>query len=295
MPDFRDMQVLEALGRHRHFARAAKECGISPPAISGRLRSLERQLGAQVVKRGNRFLGFTPEGEIALRWARRIVADAAEMRLEISRARGALAGGMSLGSVPTALPWAARIASRLMRAHPELQIEIRSMSASQLHQELTNFGVAAGVTYLDEERPASSRSTHLYDERYVLVAPSSLAPRTGGAATWSEAARLPLCLLTRDMRNRQRLDQIFTSATGAAPQPKLETNAITVALASVADGDTATVAPEILAETLPPARFVCLPLREPDARTPMGIVYRDMDPTSPALDGLLSVLDDLSR
>ena len=295
MADLRDMQILEALGRHRHFARAAAECGISQPAFSTRIRNLEQQLGAQVVKRGNRFMGFTPEGEIALRWARRMMADAEGMRLEISRAKGALSGRLVLGAVPTALPWAARISSRLMHAHPELLIEIRSMSASQIQQELTNFTIAAGITYLDSARPAATSAMRLYDERYVLVAPPSMAPRPAGSATWREAAGLPLCLLTRDMRNRQRLDEIFTEATGAAPQPRLETNALTVALSQVASGTVATIAPEILAEILPLPQACRLPLSEPEACTPIGVVFNDADPASPALDALLRVLQTTVR
>ncbi|MEM9141051.1 MAG: LysR family transcriptional regulator, partial [Pseudomonadota bacterium] len=60
MPDLRDMELLAALARNRHFARAATECGISQPAFSARIRNMELDLGAAIVQRGNRFVGFTP-------------------------------------------------------------------------------------------------------------------------------------------------------------------------------------------------------------------------------------------
>ena len=74
MTDLRDMQILTALARHKHFARAAEECGISQSAFSARISNLETEFGAPIVQRGNRFLGFTPEGEIVLKWARRLLA-----------------------------------------------------------------------------------------------------------------------------------------------------------------------------------------------------------------------------
>ncbi len=295
MTDLRDMRLLEALGRHQHFARAAEQCGISQPAFSTRIRNLELQLGTPIVRRGNRFMGFTPEGEIALRWARRMVADAERLRLEISQAKGTLSGRIAIGAVPTALPWAGHIAARLMGVHRDLQIEVRSMSASQIHQELNNFTITAGVTYLDSARPAATRAVSLYEERYVLLAPHSLAPRLSGTATWKEAALLPLCLLSRDMRNRQRLDEIFTAATGGSPLPRLETNALTVALAQVANGSVATVAPEILAETLPVPGASCLPLTEPVAQTPVGIVFHHSNPASPVLETLLRIAREIVR
>ena len=53
MTDLRDMQLLAALARKNHFARAAEECGISQSAFSARIRNLEVEVGAPIVKRGN--------------------------------------------------------------------------------------------------------------------------------------------------------------------------------------------------------------------------------------------------
>ena len=47
MLDLRDLECLSALARHKHFARAAEECGMSQPAFSMRIRNLEdRQVEA---------------------------------------------------------------------------------------------------------------------------------------------------------------------------------------------------------------------------------------------------------
>ncbi|HBS51352.1 MAG TPA: LysR family transcriptional regulator, partial [Rhodobacteraceae bacterium] len=73
MIDLRDLHFLTALARHRHFAKAATECGVSQPAFSMRIRKLEQRLGVSVVRRGNRFQGLTPEGEAVLHHARRIL------------------------------------------------------------------------------------------------------------------------------------------------------------------------------------------------------------------------------
>jgi len=48
--------------------------------------------------------------------------------------------------------------------------------------------------------------------------------------TWAEAAQLPLCLLTRDMRNRQLLDKIFAQVQ-TAPSVVMEANGFNAALA----------------------------------------------------------------
>lgn len=291
MADLRDLELLAALARHQHFARAAEACGISQPAFSARIRNLELDLGAPVVKRGNRLIGFTPEGEIALKWARRMMADARGLREEIAAAKGSLSGVLTLGVVPTALAYAARAPAALRAHHPRLAVQIHSMSSSRIHKGLDDLSLDAGVTYLDREAPPHLALTPLYEERYVLLAPPALAPRKTGTATWAEAAALPLCLLTRDMRNRRILDEAFASHVGARPEPAMETNAFTAALALAASGAAATILPEQLSETLDVSQDMArLPLVEPELRTPIGLVTSERAPQPLAVTALIAAL-----
>ena len=66
------LELLLALAKERHFGRAAEACGVTQPTMSTSIKQLEEFLGVMLVQRGSRFQGFTPEGERALDWARRI-------------------------------------------------------------------------------------------------------------------------------------------------------------------------------------------------------------------------------
>ena len=78
------LELLLALAKERHFGRAAEACGVTQPTMSTSLKQLEEILGVMLVQRGSRFVGFTPEGERTLDWARRIVGDVRGMREEIN-------------------------------------------------------------------------------------------------------------------------------------------------------------------------------------------------------------------
>ena len=84
--------MLLALAREQHFGRAADACGITQPTLSAGLKQLEESLGVLLVNRQSRFIGFTPEGQRVLDWARRIVGDARAMHDEISALKRGLAG-----------------------------------------------------------------------------------------------------------------------------------------------------------------------------------------------------------
>ena len=67
------LRYLVALNEHRHFGRAAQACHITQPALSNALRALEQEFEAVIVKRERNYVGFTPEGEIILASAQRML------------------------------------------------------------------------------------------------------------------------------------------------------------------------------------------------------------------------------
>jgi DNA-binding transcriptional LysR family regulator len=284
MADIRDLQLIVSLSRHKHFSRAADDCGISQPAFSARIRKMEEGFSLPLVRRGNKFMGFTPEGEVVLKWARKLLLDVEGMRQEIDALNNNLNGKLALGVIPTALPFAAKVSSQLRRLHPNLSIEIHSLSTRQIEIRLNDYSLDAGIMYFEDADPETTEK--LYEESYVLITPGDLAPRRSGQATWAEAAKLPLCLLTADMRNRQFLDAVFASID-AVPTVVMEASGFTAVLAQVANGAAATIAPRDVAETfLARGATVQLSLIDPVATHTVGFSIKDQTPIPPMVQAL---------
>jgi len=289
-PELRDLQLLLALARRKHFTLAALDCGISQPAFSARIRGLEQQLGVPIVRRGNKFLGFTKDGELVLAWAHRLLADAEGLRQDVEIAKGELSGVLVLGVVPTALTFAAAVSTQLRLAHPKLVMQILSMTSAQIARGLNDFSLDAGLTYDDGKELAALSFEPVYKERYVLLSPAALAPKKRGSISWKSAARLPLCLLHQDMRFRQILDAVFQTA-GVTPEPVMETNALTTVLARVNSGTAATIAPQKLVESMVKhSDLVCLKLTEPVVEHAIGLATVDYQPSLPTINALRETL-----
>ncbi len=284
MPDIRNLKLLVSLSHHKHFSRAAEDCGISQPAFSARIRSIEEEFGLPLVRRGNKFMGFTREGEVMLRWARKILADVEGMRQEIDALNSNLKGKLVVGTIPTALPFAADVSAQLRRDHPNLSIEIQSLSSTQIDIRLNDYSLDAGLTYVADADPDTIE--FLYNETYALIAPESLAPRKRGTATWAEAAQLPLCLLTTNMRNRQFVDEVFEQID-VSPTIVMQTSGFTAALALVASGSAATIAPLRIVDTyFADQSSVRLELVEPSVSHAIGLSIKDQTPVLPAVQAL---------
>src|SRR6202050_3652747 len=100
----RYLDYLVALARERHFARAAAACNVTQPTLSAGIKQLEESCGVLIVERRHRFVGFTPEGERVLAWARRMLADYGGLTQELSELRESLAGLLRIGAIPVGLP-----------------------------------------------------------------------------------------------------------------------------------------------------------------------------------------------
>ncbi|WP_127091562.1 LysR family transcriptional regulator [Aquabacter cavernae] len=291
----RQLRYLVAVAREAHFGRAAESCSVSQPALSAGIRKLEEELGVPLVIRGHRFLGLTEEGQRILGWAQRIVADHDGLRQELSGVGSSLTGALRIGAIPTALPALPPLVNAFCARHPLVQVQIQSLPSAAIQKGLDDLEIDAGVTYLENEPLARVRSVQLYAETYVLVTcDPQLRERSvkGERVTWEEAARLPLCLLTRDMQNRRILDRLFGEA-GVTVQPRIEANSFAGVWAMVRSGQWSSILPASEAQSRSWIEgLVAVPFVEPSGVQPVGLAICDRDPPPPVAAALFRLARD---
>jgi DNA-binding transcriptional LysR family regulator len=125
--DLRDLTVFLAVERKGSFGRAATELLITQPAVSERIRHLEREIGRPVFERSARGVKLTEAGEALLPYARRCDA-LAEESLAAARA----AHGTPTFVIAVHSTYAARVVPVVLEAladHP------RRVSVRDAHSE----------------------------------------------------------------------------------------------------------------------------------------------------------------
>ena len=75
LPPLDCLRFFEAAARHRSFAHAGKELGVTPPAVAHRIRTLEDHLGAELFERRRRGVHLNPRGRAYYEEVRRILLD----------------------------------------------------------------------------------------------------------------------------------------------------------------------------------------------------------------------------
>lgn len=278
----RQLEYLVALAAERHFAHAAERCGVSQPTLSAALRQLEDELGTAIVERGNRFRGFTPDGEVVLRWARRMLADETALKQELNAARGTLRGRLRLGVIPSANAVVPPLTASFASAHPLVAIDETETTSIEILRRLSVFELDAGITYIDNEPLEHVRALPISDEQYLAIIPERSELAGLEALTWRQVAGLPLCLMHRDMQNRRIYDAAFESV-GSVPDVRIEVHSMMATIAYLQTGQIATIMPRNLLpwiQAVPGMRAI--PLIEPTVSKSVGLVIADRTPV-PAL------------
>ena len=295
--DIRQLQVLAALAREKHFTRAAEACNISQPTLSGRIRQLEEELGVPIVRRGQRYLGLTSEGERVLKWAHVILGNWQAMQQELARLSGRkelLMGKLAIGVIPSALPMVAKLTQRMQQRHPAVEFTVLSQSTSEILRGLADYSIDAGVAYLDNEPIDGLLPSPLYREKYSLFVAEGHPFAERDAVSWQEAAGVDLCLLTQQMQNRRIIDRAFQQA-GCRPQARLETNSMINLISNVRHMGLASVMPEYMLESLGAIQGVrAVPLIAPEVEHGVGLLVVDRAPLSPMIAALQQVADSFS-
>lgn len=288
------LDFLLALSREHHFGRAADACHVTQQTLSAGVKNLEDRLGVQLVRRGSRYQGFTPEGERVLAWARRIVADSRAMREDVTTLRRGPVGHLRISAIPTALPMVASLTTPYRARYPDVRFSVKSTTTADIFVSLENLETDVGLTYLDNEPIGRVMTVPLYQERYRFLTPVGGSYRDRTSITWAEVGRVPLCLLTPDMQNRRIIDQQLQAAGGEL-MPIVQSNSMTVLMTHVLTLKWSSVMPAVLVEALGPMKGVqAIPIVEPDISQTIGLVASSREPTTPMIAAFVGIVRSLA-
>ena len=287
----RQFQYLVALEQEGHFGRAAQRCHVSQPSLSSAIKHLEEELGVPIIKRHQKFHGFTEEGQRVIGWAKRILADKDAMVEELGIMRDDLHGRLRLAAMPMSMPVTGVIDRLFLQRHPGVQIDIQFLGLTEMKLGLANFQFDVGITYLEQQPLERLKTMPLYEESLQLLVADDEWLRDRESVTWAEAAELPLCLLSPNTHERQITDRAFASA-GCSPKPRLESSAMINLVYHVMQGGLVTVVPKYFMHAVgrrPGARLILL--EEPVITQRVGLVWIEGSPMLPMTKAVVELME----
>ncbi|UXY26527.1 LysR family transcriptional regulator [Streptomyces sp. HUAS TT20] len=258
VPDLGALELLLAVARLGSLGAAAREVGITQPAASSRIRSMERQLGVALVDRSPRGSRLTDVGALVTDWARRVVEaaeafDAGAQALRDRRdSRLRVAASMTIAEY--LLPgWL--LALRADR--PDTAVSLLAGNSAAVAERLladeADVGFVEGLTV----PPGLDSAVIAHDRLIVVTAPGHPWARRRQPLPATELAATPLILRERGSGTRQVLD----AALGGLARPLIELSSTTAVKASAVGGAGPAVLSELaVREELAMRRLVSIPV-----------------------------------
>ena len=210
------------------------------------------------------------------------------MREEVHALKHGLSGRLRIAAIPTTLAMVEKLTTPYRARHPNVQFTIYSRNSFEILDLLENLEIDAGITYVENEPLGRVTAVPLYRERYRLLVAADGPLGNRDTVTWSEVAKVPLCLLTPDMQNRRIIERLLRD-TGAEPDITLESDSMILLFSHVRTGRWASVMPARLASSLGLTDLLrSIPIVEPEATHTIGLVAPAREPMTPLTAALVA-------
>lgn len=282
--DLRQLQFLCALDRARHFGEAARQCHVTQPTLSMRLRALEEELGFPLVQRGHRFEGFTPEGEHILHWAHKITAAQAALKAEAAAFKGQLVGRARLGQVPFTTVDPMPIFAGIHQRYPQLTFSITINNNQTLLDALSENILDAAIVYAEGIHAQRYHFQRIHRSDFELLYSPQEFPnlRDRDSLDWRQIVEFPLGMLTSTHRFRKDLNTRLHELD-IELDPLLEADSIAAIIAAVNQGICCAVIPSGFSSNVTGLERLSLCSDKPtQANLPdLGVAIKRQSPISP--------------
>ena len=220
--DIRQLRYFVALAEELHFHRAAARLHIAQPALSQQIRSLERELGLQLVERTNRRVSLTDAGARLLTEATAVVARFDEAVANMQRVRAGELGTLRIGIFPGPLrQLVPGILAELQRRRPDVDVATRYLPGlDQITAVLDGRLDLALIPSISASQPEAPLAAKVIDrQRLGIAVPAGDALARKRRVQPQDLAGLPLVWMARTI-DPGLYDTILAALTAAGVQPR---------------------------------------------------------------------------
>ncbi|MDN2696327.1 LysR family transcriptional regulator [Janthinobacterium sp. SUN073] len=169
--ELRHFRCVLAVAHSLHFARAAAELGISPPALTKQVQETESLLGTRLFQRSKRAVSLTAAGELFVIEATRALGQLAQAQDVARRAGRGELGRLEIGYVASAA-YSGVLQdqfSRFRASHPGIHIGAREQAMDTLPGLLDQGRVDLAFVRPPLHLPDGLDSVVLLRDRFVLA------------------------------------------------------------------------------------------------------------------------------
>jgi DNA-binding transcriptional LysR family regulator len=203
--DTRQLAAFCEVVDRRSFSQAAERLGVTQPAVSLQIRSLEKRLGTKLLDRSGRRVEPTEAGHRLYRAAQRMLSVEGQLLDELAGEDGVLRGELALGASTgpggTVVPV---LLGEFQREHPELTVALSISDTNRVIEQVAERELELGIVGASPRHRGVFFEPFFRDEVILVVPPKHRF--AGKAVTLEQLREEPLILMQEGAGVRQVIE-----------------------------------------------------------------------------------------
>jgi DNA-binding transcriptional LysR family regulator len=279
-----------AVARTGGLRPAARELGLSQPALSKSIRQLEAELGTPLFERTARGSQLNPYGRAFLARAERVESELIRGRDELAQMRGSTAGRVAFAVSGTpALLFLPQALRSFRRRFPDAEVRINEGTVATLHPALADGALdfVIGPTPWKPLGPEFVADTLFHASRDVIARRGHPLSRARSLADLIDQE----WILTGAADRAAELERPFRDHRLDVPQRTVRCESLLAVLSLLANSDAFAFLPQQWSESPIVSHVLArVPVRERIPGPPICLIRRRGLPLTPAADALAAAL-----
>jgi DNA-binding transcriptional LysR family regulator len=203
--DTRQLAAFCEVVDRKSFSQAAERLGVTQPAVSLQIRSLEKRLGTKLLDRSGRRVEPTEAGQQLYRAAQRMLSVEGQLLDELAGEDGALRGELALGASTgpggTVIPV---LLGEFQREHPELTVALSISDTNHVIEQVGERELELGIVGAAPRHRGVVFEPFFRDEVILVVPPGHRF--AGKEVTLEQLREEPLILMQEGAGVRQVIE-----------------------------------------------------------------------------------------
>jgi len=285
----KQLKYFLAVAKHKNFQKAADECAISQPALSMKIKELEKDLG-QLIERGSKKFYLTQTGQALIDKAETIIQSFDDLKHLANK--GNKINKLSIGAIPTVAPYLLpRIIKTISKKYNDIVIEPKETVTEKLISYLISGRVDLAILALPSHEPLLNEIP-LFEEEFLLIRHTNDANKP--VPNNKELTNMKLLLLEEG--HCLRSQTLSFCKINSVPKNIMEGTTLTTLVQMVSSGIGVTLIPEIAVpfETRSTKVSVSRFNQQKPKRT-IGLVWRKSNPLTQQFNEIGSLLKNLNK
>lgn len=285
----KQIRAFVTVAKYQSFAQAGEHLHVSQPALSLTIKALEENLGGALLTRTTRSVSLTPEGEVLLPLAKRLLADWDDTE-EMLRQRFTLQlGRVSVAAMPAfagnLLPQSLKV---FRQRYPKVNVTVHDVINEQVLELVRHRRVELGIGF-EPENLDGLRFYPLYLDRFVAVVPGDSPLALQAEVTWQQLLAEDFIALQRPSAVRLLMEQHVAAGHGKLAVA-FESHQLSTVGRMVANGLGVSAVPALCINQMQELGARCIALVEPSVERRIGVIALSEHKLSMAAEALLEVV-----